>query len=247
MPTQNDIREYALNAADWIYVWGANGQVYTPELADKLFRTYGSNTYTKEYYQTKLKTGCKKMAADCAGFIHPLSGYDNTANGYYNKCVSKGTIKSIPKDKVCLVFKARSNGTMHHIGIYLGDGTVAEMASSQEDYKHRKLTATNWSHWGIPNWIDYSEPIKMVEEGWKKSKDGRWWYQKADGTWFANDWAFLEWEGSKKWYFFDKDGYMMSNCVLVRGTEAFVLGPDGAMKEGPVTLTTNKRGALVIM
>lgn len=202
MKTQKEAKEYAIAARDWLYVWGANGELITKELMEKLYKTYSSNTYTKEYYQNKLKAGEGKMAADCSGFMHPLSGYDNTANGYYNGCAKKGTIGSIPKDKVCLVFKARSNGTMHHIGIYLGDGTVAEMASSELNYRRRSINATEWTHWGMPKWIDYNA---AQEPGWVKDSKG-WWYRNADGSWPAGEWKIV----NQHWYLFGDDGYMLT-------------------------------------
>ena len=211
MKTQKEVRDYALAASDWLYVWGANGEVITPEKMDKLYRTFGSNTYNKEYYQKKLQSGNGKMAADCSGFMHPMSGYDNTADGYYRKCTKKGMIASLPKDKVCLVFKTRSNGTMHHIGIYLGDGTVAEMASSELNYKHRNLEATNWSHWGMPTWIDYSKPI-MQESGWIQVGD-RWQYLKVDGIYMRNGWMLI----NHHWYLFDQDGWMLTGWQQKNG------------------------------
>lgn len=81
--------------------------------------------------------------------------------------------------------------------------------------------------------------------GWVKDERG-WWYRREDGSWPAGEWAYLEWEGKKNWYYFDQDGYMKSSCVLIIGSEAFALGQDGAMMEGKITLTTNERGALVI-
>ena len=211
MKTQKEVRDYALAANDWIYVWGANGEVITPELMDSLYNIFRSSTYTKEYYQKKLQTGAGTMAADCSGFMHPMSGYDNTADGYYKQCAQKGTITSLPRDKVCLVFKARSNGTMHHIGIYLGDGTVAEMASSDQNYEYRKLEATNWSHWGMPKWIDYSKPLAQ-EPGWIQCGD-RWQYLKADGIYARGTWMLI----NHHWYLFDQNGWMLTGWQQENG------------------------------
>lgn len=162
MKTQNEVRVYALAASGWIYVWGANGQVITPELMNRLYRDYGSASYPKSYYDNKLAAGAGKKAADCSGFMLPLSGYDDTAHGYYNACTVKGAISSsgsLPKNEVCLVFKSNASGRMYHIGIYLGDGTVAEMASSASNYQHRPLAGGGWTHWGKPKWIDYSADV----------------------------------------------------------------------------------------
>lgn len=156
MKTQDEVKKYALEARGWLYVWGANAEVITPELMNRLYQDYGSTNYPRSYYENKLKLGAGKIAADCSGFMMPLSGYDDTAHGYYNACPAKGEIESLPRDKVCLVFKMNGSGRMHHIGIYLGDGTVAEMASSAANYLHRSVEATSWTHWGTPKWIEYA-------------------------------------------------------------------------------------------
>lgn len=157
MKTQKEVKKYALAAKDWLYVWGANAEKLTQELIDRLYRDYGSSTYNKAYYEKKLEQG--GIGADCSGFVLPLSGYDDTAQGYYNACKVKDTIGSLPTNMVCLVFKRNSSGRMYHIGIYLGDGTVAEMASSESNYQHRSLSGGGWTHWGRPAWIDYSAAV----------------------------------------------------------------------------------------
>lgn len=141
-----------------IYLWGSNGEVITKELCDKLFKTYGSSTYNRQYYDNKLKEGSGRIGADCSGAMCPVSGFDTTAQGYYNKCISKGNITSIPKDTACLVFKGRSTSAINHIGFYLGNGYVQtiEMKSSKENCVRNKLETGGWKWYGIPNWIDYS-------------------------------------------------------------------------------------------
>lgn len=208
MKTQNEVREYALAAKDWLYVWGANGEELTQSLINRLYSDYGSTTYTYSYYSKKLIEGAGKKGADCSGFMLPLSGYDDTAQGYYNSCIEKDTIGSIPEDTVCLVFKKNKSGRMYHIGIYLGDGTVAEMASSALNYQHKPLKNNGWTHWGIPKWIDYSN-----EGEWIQAKDGRWWYRRGDGSYPADGWEVID----HHWYLFDKDGWMLTGWQQVNG------------------------------
>ena len=155
MKTDKEVKDYALAAKNWLYVWGANGEKITPEMMSRLYKNYGSSKYNRAYYDKKLAAGSGKMAADCSGFLKPLSGYDDTADGYYSKCRLKGTVGSLPQNKVVLVFKQNSAGRMYHVGIYLGDGTVAEMASSDSNYQRRNVGVAGWTHWGQPGWISY--------------------------------------------------------------------------------------------
>lgn len=139
-----------------IYLWGANGELITRELCDKLFKTYGSSTYNRQYYDNKFKEGSGRIGADCSGAMCPVSGFDTTAQGYYNKCSTKGNITSIPKDTPCLVFKGKSTSAINHIGFYLGNDYVVEMKSSKDNCVKGKLSTGNWKWYGIPNWIEYS-------------------------------------------------------------------------------------------
>lgn len=141
-----------------VYLWGANSEIITKALCDRLFQLYGSSTYNRTYYDNKLKEGCGKVGADCSGAMFPVSGFDTTAQGYYNKCVIKGSISSIPRDTACLVFKGKSASAINHIGFYPGNGYVhtIEMKSSIENCVKRELESGGWKWYGIPNWIDYS-------------------------------------------------------------------------------------------
>ena len=139
-----------------IYLWGANGQTITKALCDKLYATYGTSTYNKTYYNNKFKEGQGKIGADCSGAMHPVSEFDTTAQGYYDKCIKKGAISKIDKSKPCLVFKY-SGSKMNHIGFYCGNGYTIEMESSKTNCVKRQLSAGKWTHYGIPSWIDYSD------------------------------------------------------------------------------------------
>lgn len=139
-----------------VYLWGANGQTITKELCDKLYATYGTSTYNKTYYNNKFKEGQGRIGADCSGAMYVMSGFDTTAQGYYDKCSTKGLISKIDKSKPCLVFKY-SKTKMNHIGFYCGDGYTIEMESSKTNCVKKKLSDGKWTHYGIPKWIDYSD------------------------------------------------------------------------------------------
>lgn len=145
-----------------IYLWGGNGEIITKALCDSLFKTFGSSKYNRAYYDNKLAEGAGRIGADCSGAMCTLSGFDATATGYYNKCSQKGSIASIPRDTVCLVFKKNSSGNIGHIGMYTGDGYVSEMANSTVNYRRAKLDGNGWDLWGTPLWINYNVPTPSI-------------------------------------------------------------------------------------
>lgn len=139
-----------------VYVFGMNGEIITPESVDKAYKAYGSNTYNKAYYDDKLIEGQGRIGADCSGAMYPMSGGDNTAQGYYNACNDKGVIAKIDKNKPCLVFKGTASNKITHIGFYCGNGYVIEMKSSKENCVKAPLDGNGWKFYGVPRWIDYS-------------------------------------------------------------------------------------------
>lgn len=62
-----------------------------------------------------------------------------------------GTIDSLPKDKLCLVYRDDGNGIKGHTGIYLGDGTVVHARGHDYGVVRQTLAQyARWTHWGIP-------------------------------------------------------------------------------------------------
>ena len=96
-----------------VYLWGCNSEIITKELCNKLYGWFGSPTYNKAYYDNKYKEGAGRIGADCSGAFYPMSGFDTTAQGYYNECSVKGNISSIP-NKPCMVFKGESTKKITH-------------------------------------------------------------------------------------------------------------------------------------
>jgi len=65
----------------------------------------------------------------------------------------KGTIDTLPADKVCCLYrKDASTGKMGHTGLYLGDGqTFIHAAGSKIGVVKSTIKAYGrWTHWGIP-------------------------------------------------------------------------------------------------
>ena len=170
--TQKQLREHflKLGSGGAIYVWGANVEKIDSKLMDRLYKTYGSLKYNKKYYDNKLAEGKGKIGADCSGSLFPVSGIDRTAAGYYSACTKKGTIKTLPENKVCLVFKKNALGRIVHVGCYTGDGYVSEMASSALNYQRKKLSGNGWSVWGIPDFISNPHETFTLKENTTTTK-----------------------------------------------------------------------------
>lgn len=66
--------------------------------------------------------------------------------------------------------------------------------------------------------------------GWHKDSKG-WWYADSATTYYKERWAKIK----DKWYYFDKEGYMLNNTWKVEaGGDTYYLGADGDMQTGMV-------------
>ena len=148
MISANGFVEYleTIFRATAIYFWGGNVEFGSKELLEFKKKTYGKENYkdlTVEMIEGRL-------CADCSGLFAPISGYDDTAHGYYEKCLEKGRIGQIPRNKKCLLFREQ-NGRMVHMAGYLGNGYLVEMWDGCEK---REFKESEWTHFGFPAWLE---------------------------------------------------------------------------------------------
>lgn len=148
MISANGFVEYleTIFRATAIYFWGGNVEFGSKEMLEFKKKTYGKENYkdlTVEMIEGRL-------CADCSGLFAPISGYDDTAQGYYEKCVEKGRIGQIPKNKKCLLFR-EENGRKVHMAGYLGNGYLVEMWDGCEK---REFKESEWTHFGFPAWLE---------------------------------------------------------------------------------------------
>lgn len=148
MISANGFVEYleTIFRATAIYVWGGNVEFGSKEMLEFKKKTYGKEHYTD--LTVEMIEG--KLCADCSGLFAPISGYDDTAHGYYEKCVEKGRIGQIPRNKKCLLFR-EENGRKIHMAGYLGNGYLIEMWNGCEK---RKFKESEWTHFGFPAWLE---------------------------------------------------------------------------------------------
>lgn len=71
---------------------------------------------------------------------------------------------------------------------------------------------------------------------WVSNTNG-WWWQNDDGSWFANSWHWLDGnqDGVSECYFFNQDGYLLTNTTTPDG---HTVNADGAWTESGVVQTS---------
>ena len=97
-------------------------------------------------------------AFDCSGLlgaclnVNGNPGFDDTADGYRNRCISIGENQLQPGD---LTFEM-SGSRATHVGIFIGGGKVIEARGRNYGVVETDLGSRNWSRYGRPDFM-YSD------------------------------------------------------------------------------------------
>lgn len=167
---QRDAKPYYVEVRDNLtqYVWNMDyPTIITQDTINKAYRDWYHNTkgnvgkYNKAYYDKKLREGEGKPGSDCSGMHYGLSGYDKTAQGYYDESPEdkKGTIDTIPIRDLVILYRGQSKSKITHTGIYLGNGMTIHMANSIDNCVYETTDAGKWKWWSYAKFIDYSKPL----------------------------------------------------------------------------------------
>jgi hypothetical protein len=147
----------------WGYVFGAQGEEYSKELAQQWAKTRRPHSGWVLSRAAYFVTACKKWfghrVTDCSGLIiaafraHDPKYEDQSANTLISRCSKSGAISSIPDTPGLCVWRSG------HIGIHIGGGKVIEasgysygvkQSTVSKDYKGNK-----WKKWGMLADVDY--------------------------------------------------------------------------------------------
>ena len=171
MITASYLVDYVKKAAadKWGYVGGGQGELYSLELANLWAKTRGHSKY---YYVTQCKGWFGHYVADCSGLIIAANrskepGYmDQTADYLFNHCLTRGKIANLPEMPGLCVHKSG------HIGVYIGNGLVAESRGYKYGVVITKVTDRPWTGWGKLANVDYSITITEETDVLKKGDNG---------------------------------------------------------------------------
>ena len=118
------------------------------------------------------------------------------------------------------------NDTVYTVEGNTSDGSAVEPNGGAVCRKQYPCNYSRIAGYGRPA---YGSDKITVTEGWRRAKDGvRWWYEYADRTW-ATGWKPLECSTGKHWFYFDKNGYMLTGWQKIDGDMYYLdetKGPD---------------------
>ncbi len=168
----NDLVNFVINAKNngWGYVFGAQGQLYTKELAE-LWASKKRSGRDYEYFVVRCAKWFGRTVVDCSGLIieafrSQIPGYgDKSANTLFSKCVQTGMLNTIPETPGLCVWRSG------HIGMYIGNGEVVEAGGTNIGVVVSELkapaTTKKWTNWGKLADVDYENivvPPKVPED-----------------------------------------------------------------------------------
>lgn len=171
------IEQIAPACIGWPYVYGAAGEMCTPEVRRK-YAGYNPQ------YADDIRRACPVLSGkqtdcdgcqwhgcrcfDCRGFTRWLleqAGLSLNGGGATSQWetasnwAAKGEIGSIPAGMVCCVFKRR-DGKMSHTGMMMENGEIIHCATTVKTDTLPGRPA--WTHWGIPAGLYTTEELRKA-------------------------------------------------------------------------------------
>lgn len=254
----------------WSYVWGSLGQYCTTSNRQSYMRSSNIAAGDINLIKTRCQilsgkssscSGCKyypngqkTRIFDCRGFTRwvlskvgiALAGGGatsqwNTASNW----AAKGTISTLPKDKVCCIFRD-VNGVKEHTLFYDGQGHYIHCSG---EVKKQDISTYKATHWAIPKGlydnVTTTTPTETIPKG-KAKVTGRSVALRLGPTTSAGilmriatntlvtvtteptNWSRVEYKG--------KQGYMMNKYLKKNDAKtATVIGKKLALRHGPTT------------
>ena len=151
------------------YVYGAQGELYTQELAEQWHeqakagkRSVPNGRDKNNYFVGDCSKWIGKYVDDCSGgIVDAIRRYiptykDRTANGFRAGFVRKGSMSTLPDIPGLALWYSG------HIGLYVGDGYAIEFRGTDYGCVKTKVSDRNWQEWGEIEGVTYdaTEPSK---------------------------------------------------------------------------------------
>lgn len=156
----------------WGYVWGAQGETYTKELAEawhsravKGSKSVPSGRNRNSYYIGDCSKWIGRKVADCSGGIVAAirefdPGYaDRSSSGFKAQFTESGKIGTLPEIPGLALWKSG------HIGLYIGNGKAIEFRGTAYGCVETAVKDRTWTHWGKIKGVTYGETASGESAG----------------------------------------------------------------------------------
>lgn len=155
-----EAKEKALSLIGQGYIYGAKGQICSPE-----FRQQQAQQYPEQASRI-LGEGAKwdgvpvwdcaqlTRASAAAGGVTLVSG--STSQWTKTDWDETGEINTIPEGEILFLYRRQkgSSTTMQHTGVAIGDGTCVHARGTSYGVVRQNMPDYPWTHWARPKWPD---------------------------------------------------------------------------------------------
>lgn len=186
MSKADEARQWALSRVGCPYVYGGTGKTCTvsyrearaaqyPQYADKIRKNCPRLSDWRVSDCAKCKwadpeTGKGRLCYDCAQLVRYCMqavgiGMVSGANSQWTqtKWARKGTIDSIPRGWLCVVYRQDADGKKHHTGLYLGDGYIVHAKGHDYGVLREALGGPRFTNWAIPEGLYTEDELAAID------------------------------------------------------------------------------------
>ena len=171
------VKRLAWACIGWPYVFGAAGEMCTPEIRRKFagyHPEYADNIRRACPMLSGNKSSCEGCqwqrcrCFDCRGFTRwllSMAGLDLAGAGATSQWdtaanwAASGTIDTIPEGLVCCVFK-RKDRKMSHTGMHMGGGEIVHCSTTVKTDALPGRPA--WTHWAVPAGLYTNDELRAA-------------------------------------------------------------------------------------
>ena len=154
----NKTAEKALSMVGQGYIYGAKGQICSPD-----FRRQQADQYP-EQAEHILGEGAKWDGVpvwDCAQLTREAAKEEGVvlvsgATSQWEKTdwQERGEISALPEGETLFLYRRKTGDTtvMQHTGVAIGDGTCVHARGTAYGVVHQNVNEYPWTHWARPRW-----------------------------------------------------------------------------------------------
>lgn len=160
--TGKGLAEFAQSKKGTPYFYGAKMQKLTESFMTQMHKAYPKTVTTVYMNKARLKKMVGKVCVDCSGLISAYTGKVLGSAQLYSQAKARMDI-STWKNWAVGVVCYRSG----HVGVYLGDGKVAEAKGIDYGVVITDITKGKWTHGLTFSWISYDYTTKVTQTTYK--------------------------------------------------------------------------------
>lgn len=222
--TGSGLADFAKSKKGTPYFYGSKMEVLTEAFMQKMHKAYPSTVTTVYMSKARLKKMVGKVCTDCSGLISAYTGKVLGSAQLYSQAYARMDISTWKMWAVGVVTYRKG-----HVGVYLGDGKVAEAKGIDYGVVITDITNGKWTHGLTFSWIDYSYTEKVAEVTYKAANPYTEPTRLLKKGCKGNDVKWLQFELIEAGYNIALDGVFGKNTynALVAFQKSAKIGVDG--------------------